>query len=172
METVAARQVPGWLLGDEEGLVREALPGERLGPLLGVPRQQVAPGRVAEGASQGPCGDPAATEGERVVEGASAERQVRGAVDPAHPHGARSVGSLFQPVPSGTEPITHRETLSVDPCVSWCECVAIIRHLVKLQEACDAKANHRGRCVMNAMDVVEKKNGPRKPRNTGRTQRG
>ena len=63
---------------------RAALPGERL--VLGVPRQQVAPGRVAEGAVKGPCGDPAATEGERVVEGATAERQVWGAVDPAHPH--------------------------------------------------------------------------------------
>ena len=57
---------------------REALPGERLGLLLGAPRQQVALGRVAEGASQGPCGDPAATVGERVVEEATAERQVRG----------------------------------------------------------------------------------------------
>ena len=71
---------------------REALPRQEL--LLGGPRQQVAPRRVAEGAGQGPCGDPAATEGERVVEGAAAERQVRGAVDPAHPHGARAVGSL------------------------------------------------------------------------------
>ena len=253
VETVAARQVPGGLLGDEEGLVREALPGERLGPLLGVPRQQVAqkieryaetagtavspgqacarlagslrrtwpstrtapvtgsplgqarawwrpwrrgrnlvgaagrrrgvcpvperlglmlgaprqqvaPGRVAEGAGQGPCGDPAATEGERVVEGATAERQVRGAVDPAHPHGARSVGSLFPLVPDGAEPGAHRETLSADPCVSWCECVALIRHLVNLQEACDAKANHRGRGVMNAMDGVEKQKGARKSR--------
>ena len=46
----------GWLLGDEEGLdwchvsPREAVPGERLGLLLGAPRQQVAPGGVAEGA--------------------------------------------------------------------------------------------------------------------------
>ena len=73
---------------------REALPGERLALLLGAPHQQVAPGRVAEGANQGPCGDPAATEGERVVEGATAERQVRGTVDPAHPQRARGVGSL------------------------------------------------------------------------------
>ena len=73
---------------------REALPGERLGLLLGAPRQQVAPGLVTESAGQGPCGDPAASEGERVLEGATAERQVRGAVDPAHPHGARGVGSL------------------------------------------------------------------------------
>ena len=73
---------------------REALPGEGLGLLLGAPRQQVAPGRVAEGAGHGPCGDPAATAGERVLEGATAEKQVWGAVDPAHPHGARSAGSL------------------------------------------------------------------------------
>ena len=73
---------------------REALPGEWLGHLVGAPRQHVAPGRVAQGAGQGPCGDPAATEGERVMGGATAERQVRGAVDPAHPHGARGVGTL------------------------------------------------------------------------------
>ena len=73
---------------------REALLGERLCLRLGVPRQQVAPGLVAQGAGQGPCGHPAATEGERVVESATTERQVRGAVDPAHPHGARGVGSL------------------------------------------------------------------------------
>ena len=72
----------------------EALLGERLGLLLGVPRQQVAPGRVAESGGQGPCVDPAATESERVVEGATVEMQVRGAVDPAHPHGTRDVGSL------------------------------------------------------------------------------
>ena len=56
------------------------------------------------------------------------------------------------------------KTLSADPCVSWCECVALIRQLVKLQEACDAKANHKGHGVMNAMVVVEMKNGSRKPR--------
>ena len=73
---------------------REALPGERVGLLFGATRQQVAPECVAQGAGQGLCGDPAATEGERVVEGASAKRQVRGAVDPAHPRGARGVESL------------------------------------------------------------------------------
>ena len=67
-------------------------------------------------------------------------------------------------MPDGAEPGAHREMLSADPCVSWCECVALIGHLVKLQEACDAKANHMGRGVMNAMDVVEKQNGPRKSR--------
>ena len=72
----------------------------------------------------------------------------------------RGVLDLFPLVPDGAEPVVHRETLSADPCLSWCECVALIRHLVKLQEACDAKANHRGRGVMNAMDVVETKNGP------------
>ena len=86
---------------------REALPGERLGLQLGEPRQQVAPGRVAEGAGKGPCGDPAATEGERVVEGATAERQVRGAVDPAHPV-ERGVLDLLLPVRDGAEPVAHR----------------------------------------------------------------
>ena len=39
---------------------REAMPGETLGLVLGILRQQVAPGRVAEGArqgGQGPCVD-------------------------------------------------------------------------------------------------------------------
>ena len=76
----------------------------------------------------------------------------------------RGVLDLFPLVPDGAEPSAHRETLSAHPCVSWCECVALVRHLVKLQEACDAKANDRGRGVMNTMDVVEKKNGPRKSR--------
>ena len=49
------------------------------------------------------------------------------------------------------------KTLSADLSVSCCECVALVGHLVKLEEACDAKANHRGRGVVNAMDVVEKK---------------
>ena len=80
----------------------------------------------------------------------------------------RGVLDLFPPVPDGAKPVAHRETLSADPCVSWCEIVALIKNLVKLQEACDTKANHRGRCVMNAMDVVEKKNAPREPRNTWR----
>ena len=54
----------------------------------------------------------------------------------------RGVLDLFPPVPDGAEPVAHRETLSADPCVSSCECVALVRHLVKLQVACDAKANH------------------------------
>ena len=83
---------------------------------------------------------------------------------PLIPRTERGVLDLFPHVLDGAEPVAHRETLSADPCVSWCECVALFRRLVKLQEACDAKANHRGRGVMNAMDVVEKNNGPRKPR--------
>ena len=158
VETVAARQVPGWLLGDEEGLVRCHVSlvqhclerGWDFCSEYHVSRlhQDVCP-RVPARDRVGP-----ATEGERVVvEGVTAES----AVDPAHPHGAQVVLDLFPPVPHGAEPGAHRETLSADPCVSWCECVALIGHLVKLQEACDAKANHRGRCVMNAMDVVEKR---------------
>ena len=54
-------------------------------------------------------------------------------------------------------PSRTSKTLSADPCVSCCECVALIRQLVKLQEACDAKANHKGHGVMNAMDAVEMK---------------
>ena len=60
---------------------------------------------------------------------------------------------LFPPVPDGGQPVALRETLSADPCVSWCECVALVRRLVKLQEACDAKANHRDRGVMNTTAV-------------------
>ena len=43
----------------------------------------------------------------------------------------RVVLDLFPPVPDGAEPLAHRETLSADPCVSWCECVTLSRHLVK-----------------------------------------
>ena len=162
---VAARQVPGWLLGDEEGLVwcHVSLVKHCLGLLLAVPRQQVSPGGVAEGASQEPCGDFAATEGERVVEGATAERQVRGAVDPAHPQERGVLNLSSRLCRTAPNPSHTAKTLSADPCVSWCECVALIRQLVKLQEACDAKANHKGHGVMNAMVVVEMKNGPRKP---------
>ena len=63
-----------WLVqGDEDGLVRchVSLVKHCLGLLLGVPRQQIAPGRVAESGGQGPCVDFAATEGERAVEGAT-----------------------------------------------------------------------------------------------------
>ena len=130
---------------------REALPGERVGLLLGVPRQQVAPGRVAEGACQGPCGDPAATEGERVVEGAAADRQVPGAVDPAHPYGAHGVGSL--PACAGTEPNPSHTAKRCRPTLVSRGANA---SPFKLQEACDAKANHRGRCVMNATDERDK----------------
>ena len=94
VQTVGARQVPGWLL-DEEGLVRchvslvkhclERGWGFSSEFPVSTLHQDVRP----MGAGQGPCGDPAATEGQRVVEeGATAERQVRGAVDPAHPQGA------------------------------------------------------------------------------------
>ena len=31
----------------------------------------------------------------------------------------RGVLDLLPPVPDGAEPVAHRETLSVDPCVSW-----------------------------------------------------
>ena len=74
----------------------------------------------------------------------------------------RGVLDLFPHVPDDAEPVAHREMLSTDPCVSWCECVALIRHLNKLRKPCDGKANHRGRGVMNAMDVVEKKKGAAK----------
>ena len=164
VESVAARQVPGGLLGDEEGLVREALPGERLGPLLGAPRQQVAPGRVAEGAGAG----------DRV--GTLRQLKARGWWKEPAPRG-RSGAPLIPRIPTerrvldlssslccrAPNPSHTAKRCGSDPCVSWCECVALVGHLVKLQEACDAKANHRVRCVMNAMDVVEKKMGRESP---------
>ena len=53
-------------------------------------------------------------------------------------------------------------------CVSWCDCVAPTSHLVKLQEARDAMANHRGHGVMNATDERnEGKMGRERPENTG-----
>ena len=64
---------------------REALPGERLGLLLGSTTSAGCTRTSGRGCRPGSVWDPVATEGERVVEGAAAERQVRGAVDPAHP---------------------------------------------------------------------------------------
>ena len=87
-------------------------------------------------------GDPAATEGERVVEGPPPRGRSGAPLIPRTPM-ERGVLDLFPTVPDGAEPVAHRETLSADPCVSWCECV-------KLQESCEPQ-------VMNAMDVVEKK---------------
>ena len=102
----------------------------------------------------------AATEGERVVEELPPTGKSRAPLIPRIPR-ERWVWDLFPHVPDG-EPVAHRETLSADPSVFCCECVALIRQLDKLQEACDAKANFKGHGVMNATDVVEKKNGPRK----------
>ena len=132
VETVAARQVPGWLLGDEQELVRchvslvknclergwDFCSEHRVSRL----HQDVWP-RVPARDRVGH-----ATEGERVVEGVTAERQA-----PLIPRIStdRKVVDLFPPVPDGAEPVAHRETLSADPCVSWCECVALVRHLVK-----------------------------------------
>ena len=138
---VAARQVPGWLLGDEEGLVRCHVSLVKRGwdfcSEFSVSRlhQDVWP-RV-------PAGD-------RV--GALRQPKARGWW-PAHSHRAQGVGSLPAYADRG-QPVALRETLSADPCLSWCECVA--------------KANHRDRGVMNATAV----SGPRKPRNAGRTWRG
>ena len=162
VETVAARQVPGWLLGDEEGLVRchvslvkhclergwdfcsehhvsrlhqDVWPRVPARDRVGTLRQLKARGWWKELPPRGRSGAP---------------------LIPRIPV-ERGVLDLFPPVPHDAEPVAHRETLSADRCVSWCECVALVRHLVKLQEARDAMANHRGRGVMNAMDVVEKR---------------
>ena len=138
---------------------REALPGERLGHHVSRLRQEVWP-RV-------PARDRVGTLLQLKARGWWKELPPRGrSGSPLIPRILEEceVLDLFPPVPDGAEPVAQRETLSADPCVSWCECVALIRHLVKLQGACDAKANHRGRGVMNAMDVVEKKNEPRKSR--------
>ena len=45
----------------------EALLGVRVGLLLGVPLEQVAPGREAQGSDQGPCERPAAEAGRSCV---------------------------------------------------------------------------------------------------------
>ena len=86
---------------------REALPGEILGLVLGVPRQQVAPGCVAEGAR------------DRV--GTLLQLKARGWWKEPAPRGRsraplipripveRGVLGLFPPVPDGTEPVAHRE---------------------------------------------------------------
>ena len=155
METAAATQSPGWLLGDEEGLVRCLVflvkhcldRGWNFCSEYRVSRlhQDVWP-RV-------PARDHVGTLREPKARGWWKELQPRGTAPliPLIPT-QRGVLDLFPPVQDGAEPGAHRETLSSDHCVSWCECVALIRHVVKLQEACDAKANHMGRGVMNAMD--------------------
>ena len=79
---------------------------------------------------------------------------------------------LLPPVPDGAEPVAHTRNAVGRPLCLLVRLYCPHQALYQLQEACDAKANHRGRGVMNAMDVVEKKNGPRKPRNTTRTWRG
>ena len=115
---------------------------------------------MAEGANQGPCGDPAATEGERVVEGATAERQVRGAVDPAHPQGARGVGSLFPPVPDGAEPVAHRENGVGRPL-----CL-LVRMRRPHQASCQIEGGMRreGEPKGSRCDERDGSGGPRKPR--------
>ena len=108
--------------------------------MLGIPRQQVAP----------PAKDRVRTLLQLKARGWWKELPPRGRSGaPLIPRISMERGVL-------TEPDAHLETLSADLSVSCC-CVALVGHLVKLQEACDAKANHRGRGVMNAMDVVEKK---------------
>ena len=165
--------MPGWLLGDEEGLVRchVSLVKHFLGTgwdfcsecSVSRLRQEVWP-RV-------PARDRVETLRQPKTRGWWKELPPRGRSGaPLIPRTPvkRGVLDLLPPVPDYAEPVAHRETLSADPCVSCCECVAFVRHLVKLQEACDAKANHRGRGLMNAMDVLEKKNA----RKTGRAWRG
>ena len=103
---------------------------------------------MAEYAGQGPCGHPAATEGERVVEGATTER---------HPHRARGFGSL-PTCAARRRTVVNCETLLAGP---LCLLVRMRRSRQAPYLFCgkraDVKANHRGRGVMNAMDVVEKK---------------
>ena len=159
--TVAARQVPGWLLGDEEGLVRchVSLVKHCLGE-AGTSGSEYHVSRLHQDVwPRVPARDRVGTLRQLKARGWWKELPPRGrAGAPLIPHISmeRGVLDLFKHVPDGAEPVAHRETLSADPCVSWCECVALFRHLTKLQEACDAKAKHRGRGVMNAMDEVEK----------------
>ena len=98
VETVAARQVPGWLPGDEEGLVgcRVSLVTHWLERGWDFCSKYHVSRLHQDVWRRVPARDRVGTqaEGERVVEGATTERQVLGAVDPAHPHGARRVGSL------------------------------------------------------------------------------
>ena len=99
-----------------------------------------------------PARDRVGPEGERVVvEGVTAERQAP--LIPRIPMERRLCWISSRLCRTASNPSLSAKTLSADPCVSWCECIALIRHLLKLQEACDAKANHRDRGEMNAMDV-------------------
>ena len=45
-----------------------------------------------------------------------------------------------------------------DTSISWCEGVTLVRHLTKLWEACDAKANQRSCGVLSAVEFAEKIN--------------
>ena len=146
-ETVAARRVPGWLLGDEEGLVRchVSLVKHCLERGWGFCSESHVSRLHQDVCPRVPARDRVATLRQLKARGWWKELPPRGrsggAADPAHSHG---VLDLFPPVPDGAESVAHRETLSADPCVSWCECVALIRHLVKLQSPENTGRTWRG----------------------------
>ena len=147
VETVAARQVPGWLLGDEEGLVpcHVSLVKHCLERIWGLCSEYHVSTLNQDVWPRVPARDRVGTLRQLKARGWWKELPPRGRsgapLIPRIPM-ERGVLDLFPPVPDGAEPVAHRETLSADPCVSSCECVALVRHLVKLQVACDAKANH------------------------------
>ena len=83
-----------------------------------------------------------------------------GAVDPAQSPQSAGCWISSRLCRNGAEPVAHRENAVGRPPAA--NASPSSRHLVNLQEACDRRANDRGRGVMNAMDVVEKKKGSAK----------
>ena len=89
VETVGARQVraPSERPREPQAVPRDSrqtLPGERLGLLLGAPRQQTAAARAAQSTAQRPRVNLQTAQSQGVVEGVAGEVQVQGAADPTH----------------------------------------------------------------------------------------
>ena len=124
---------------------REALPGERLGLVLGVRRQQVAPGRVTENGGQGPCVD-------------LRQLKVRGWWKELPPRG-RSGASLIPRIPM------ERGVLDLFPGAYQAPC--------QIAGGMRREGEPEGsRCVERDGRGGEEKMGRESNRSTGRTSRG
>ena len=129
VETVAARQIPGWLLGDEERLVRchVSLVKHCLERGWDFCSEYHVSRLHQDVWQRVPATDRVGTLRQLKARGWWKELPPRGrSAAPLIPRipMERGVLDLFPPVPDGAEPGAHRETLSADPSVSWCEHVA------------------------------------------------
>ena len=123
-----------------------------VGPVLGVPGTWTSAGRMVWSVVQGPrrC---SATVGGRSGALLIPNIPVGGGV-----RAFFGAGRHFDP---------HRtlpETLLCDHSLNWCENLAQIHHMTKLQQACDMKANVRFRGAPNAATISAKKEWTRKAR--------